>query len=204
MLIKLRDYERIFQIISAVIDSEDGDPAHACIQFSLFGANILKDHFRLEAKVRCGLAAYHLGEDDQVLCFGEQSAEGLAGTEEGFHCWVEVDGWLLDFMAPKFGDLMKTEFTARPKMFQKKHSEMILHPNDMAHAGDFFLRHDQELADHILTPICEHLGMQDLAGLCSQWFKKTPKTIPMSAATVDQKGKTRPVKLSSVSIKSNW
>ncbi|MGX0975620.1 hypothetical protein ACSSVY_001330 [Roseovarius sp. MBR-51] len=54
MLIKLKEYERIFQIVSAVVESEGGDPAHSCIHYSLFGANILVDHFRLDAKVRCG------------------------------------------------------------------------------------------------------------------------------------------------------
>ncbi|MYM57368.1 DUF2026 family protein [Thalassovita mangrovi] len=204
MLIKMKEYERIFQVVSAVVESEEGNSAHACIQFSLFGANILVDHYGLEAKVRCGLATYYLGDDDHVLCFGEETAQGIAGTQKGFHCWVEANGWILDFMAPKFGDLMKTEFTATPRMFQRKKSEMKEHPNDMAKTGDFFLHHDQDLADAILTPICEHLGMQDLAGLCSQWFKKPPKKILPSVATMDQNCKIRPVNLKPVFIKTKW
>lgn len=204
MLIKLKDYERIFRIISAIVESEDGDPKHACVQYSLFGANILVDHFKLDAKVRCGLATYHLGDDDQVLCFGEKSSSGIMSTNEGFHCWVEANGWLLDFMAPKFGQIKRTGFTAQPRMFQRRVSEMTVHPNDMTRAGDFFLMHNTELSDSLLMPIVEHLGIQDLARLCSQWFRKAPKTIPITAATMDQNGKMRPVTLKAVSIKSNW
>lgn len=204
MLIKLKDYERIFQIVSAVVESEGGDPAYACINYSLFGANILVDHFGLAAKVRCGLAIYHLGDDHQVLCFGEETPLGITSTNEGFHCWIEAEGWLIDFMAPKFGILKKTEFTRRPKMFQKPVSDMAEQPNHMTHPGDFFFMHNPEVSDSILTPIVKKLGIQDLSHLCSQWFKKTPRKISMSAATVDQTGKTRPISLKAVSLKSNW
>ena len=204
MLVKLSDYERIFQIISAIVESEDGDPTHSCVQYSLFGATILVDHFGPDAKIRCGLATYHLGEDDQVLCFGEKKSSGVLSTNEGFHCWVEVNGWLLDFMAPKFGEIKKTDFTARPRMFQKRFSEMAEHPNDMTHAGDFFLKHNPELSESLMMPIVEHRGIQDLARLCSRWFRKAPKRIQMTAATVDQNGKMRQLTLKSVSIKSNW
>lgn len=204
MLIKLRDYERTFQIISAIVESEGGDPTHACIHYSLFGATILVDHFGLDAKVRCGLATYHLGDDDQVLCFGEKKPSGIMSTNEGFHCWVEANGWLLDFMTPKFGEIRKTDFTARPRMFQRRLSEMAGHPNDMTHAGDFFLMHNPELSESLMMPIVEHLGIQDLAKLCSQWFRKTPKSIQATAATVDQNGKMRPIELKAVSIRSNW
>lgn len=204
MIIKLKDYERIFQIIAAVVESEEGNPAHSCIYFSLFAANILSDHFKLDAKVRCGLAVYHLGDDDEVLCFGEASDNGISGTEDGFHCWVQVDDWLLDFMAPTFRDLLRTDFTSRPKMFQKKLKDMAEHPNSMKKAGDFYFRHEQKVADTVLLPVCERLGVQDLAGLCSQWFAKSPKKIPPSAASMDQHGQTRPIRLKSVSLKSNW
>lgn len=204
MLIKFTDYKRIFQIISAVVDSEKADREHSCIYYSLFAANILVEHFKVDARVKCGLAVYHLGDDDQVLCFGEAIGGKVTATPAGFHCWVEVDGWLLDFMAPTFCGLKKTSFTLQPRMFQKRHSDMADHPNDMVGPGDFFLDHDQEIADTILKPVCERLGVQDLAHLCSQWFKKVPKKIPSTAATVDQNGKTRPLSLRPVSLTADW
>lgn len=131
MLIKLKDYERIFQIVSAVIESEGGDTSHSCIHYSIFGANILSDHFGLRPKVRCGFAAYHLGEDQQVLCFGEKTPLGMTCTSDGFHCWIEADGWLIDFMAPRFGELKATAFTMQPKMFQRRGSQMSGQLNEM-------------------------------------------------------------------------
>jgi hypothetical protein len=204
VLIKLKEYERIFQIVSAVVESEGGDPAKSCIYYSLFGATILIDHFRLQPQVRCGVAAFHLGEDDQVLCFGERIAEGIVGTTEGFHCWIEVNGWILDFMAPNFRSLKITEFTSVPRMFQKKVSEKASHPREMRQSGDFFFGHNQDLAEQLLLPICEHQGVRDLAHISSQWFKRPPKEIHPSISTGDQNGKLRRVKLNPVSLRSNW
>lgn len=204
MLIKLKDYERIYQITSAVIESEDGDTTHSCIYYSLFGAAILLNHFGLDAKVRCGLALYHLGEDDQVLCFGEMLSSGVKSSEDGFHCWVEVDGWIIDFMAPRFGSIKRTEFTKNSKMFQKKASNMKKHPDDMKQSGDFFLLHNPELSARVLVPVVERIGVQDLANVCSEWFKKVPKKILNYAATADQNGKIRRITLKPISLRSNW
>lgn len=204
MIIKLKDYERIFQIISAVIESEEGSVAHACVHYSLFGATILGEHFGLDAKVRCGLAIYHVGDDGELLCFGERMASGIISTSEGFHCWVEADGWALDFMAPNFTLLKRSKYTSRPKMFQKKLADMAQSPDEMTGAGQFFLMPNPELLSSMLKPVVEHPGIQDLAGLCSQWFKKTPKNIPSSAATADQNGRIRPISLTPVRILSRW
>ena len=89
-------------------------------------------------------------------------------------------------------------------MFQKRVSDMAEHPNDMTRAGEFFLTHSPDISQEILTPIVDHLGIQDLANLCSQWFKKTPRKIRTSVATADQNGKIRPVTLKPVKIISNW
>lgn len=204
MLIKLKEYERIFQITSAIVDSEGGDPSHSCVYYSLFGANILIEHIQVEAKIRCGLAIFHMGEDGQALCFGESSNDGISATQIGFHCGVEANRWVLGFMAPTFGDPLKTEFTSIPKMFQQKAVKMSSHPNEMTKAGDFYLSHKQELADTILPPIYQRLGVQGLSSLCSQWFKKPPMKIPMSINAIDQNGRVRPVNLKNISLRSNW
>ncbi|MCE8472553.1 DUF2026 family protein, partial [Rhodovulum sulfidophilum] len=86
----------------------------------------------------------------------------------------------------------------------KRLSDMAGHPNEMSHAGEFFLHHNPELSEKILPPFIEKLGNQDLAKLCSQWFRKTPKKIRTSVATIDQNGKMRPVLLKDVSLRSNW
>lgn len=119
MLIKLKEYERIFQIVTPVVESDEGEISRACIYYSLFGANILAHRFKLNAQVRCGFAVYHLGGDHQVLCFGEETEKGVSGTQNAFHCWVEAGDWVLDFMAPTFGKIIQNDFTSQPMMFQK-------------------------------------------------------------------------------------
>lgn len=175
MILKQADYQRIYQIVSAVAESENQDKARSCIYYSLFSANILSEHFNYDAKVKCGLAVYHLGDDDQVLCFGEMISDRITATRNAFHCWVDVRDWYLDFMAPNFGTIKRTNFTIKPKMFQKKHSDMVGHPNNMTKAGEFFFAHNQALAEDVLAPICEKNVTVDLASICTQWFKKVPK-----------------------------
>lgn len=204
MLIKLKDYERIYRIISAVLESENPDQQHSCISYSIFGAYIISQHYNVQPQIRCGLAAYYLTHEDDVLCFGEKTDRGVASGEDGFHCWVEVDGWAIDFMAPQFSKLINGNVKVDSKMFQKRLEAMVNDVNEMARPGDFFLRHSQDLAEEVLFPRCEHLGMQDLAKMCSEWFKKCPKKIHDSAASMDQKGNRRDIKLKSIYIRSRW
>ena len=70
-------------------------PDVAGILFSFFGAQILKNHYDLNALPKAGVAAYQLGE----------GSKRVIDDAEEFHCWVEVDGWLIDFMAPSFSYL---------------------------------------------------------------------------------------------------
>lgn len=204
MLIKIKDYERIWQIISAVIESEEANPAYACLLYSLFGAHILHNHFKINSKVRCGLAIYQLGDEDQVLCFGEKTPSGVTSTYKGFHSWIEAKGWLIDFMSPEFGRAMNTNLTAKRRMIQKRLSDMARHPNDMTRAGEFFLEHNPQLSKALLMPVVEQLVIQDLAKLCSLWFKKTPEEIPTSVESADQHGKIRPITLNTSKVLSSW
>ncbi|QEE34534.1 DUF2026 domain-containing protein [Octadecabacter sp. SW4] len=204
MLIKRNDYERIYQLIAAVVESEDGSPAHACMNFSIFGAHILAEHFKLSPSVKCGLAAFHLGGDNDVLCFGELRDEGVTFSEDGFHCWIEADGWIIDFMAPQFAVLSDSTDAAEPRMFQKKSDLMALDPSEIRSKGDFFLKHDQYFAESLLMPHIERPDIQDLAEICSNWFRKTPLKIPQYIATMDKGGRRRDIVLKPKKLRSNW
>ncbi len=204
MIIKLRDYERIFQIVSAIIDAEGEDVAHSCVYYSVLSSSILEDHFRKRATVRCGLAIYHVGGEGELLCFGEKMSEGITATENNFHSWVEVDEWIIDFMAPNFGFIHNTEFTKRRKMFQKRKSQMTMDPREFKEAGQFLLRSNPELERIIIEPTLGHPGVQDLRAICSQWFKKTPQKIMDRISITDQAGDIKNIDIGFTKIESNW
>lgn len=148
MLITRSNYERIYRVINSIVQNEGADPTVACIFFAGFGSYILERHFRISAQPRAGLAAFRFEGGDHVV-FGEIVGEDLTGDADSFHCWVEADGWMIDFMAPAFSQL-NPAMTIPAKMFQRPLSSMAPTLADLRSPGDFYLRSsDQSTAKHL-------------------------------------------------------
>ena len=138
MLIKQTDYHRIYRVINSLLVSQNADPASASMYFSTFGAFILQQHYKVKAVPKGGLAAYNLG--GTVLLFADHREDGyVTGAGENFHCWVEADGWAIDFMAPAFSQ-GSDALSVPAKMFQRPLSAMSASINDLGQSGDFFYR----------------------------------------------------------------
>ena len=134
MIIDSTEYERIYKIINSMVLNEGLSPDVSAILFSFFGAQILKKHYDLNALPKAGIAAYQLGD-------GEGS-KVVADETQSFHCWVEVDGWLIDFMAPCFSTLTPVNengLKIQPRMVQKPLSNMSDSVSELKKAGDFYL-----------------------------------------------------------------
>jgi len=139
MKIKLRDYERIYKTINAILINEKADPTVACTFFSFYGAYILKEHYKIDAHPVAGLCMYHMGGNNNVLSFSKLENDRFVTDVDAFHCWVVGDGWLFDFMAPAFTDLPNCkQFGIQPKMIQKPLTAMADSVSDLQAAGDFY------------------------------------------------------------------
>ncbi len=162
-LIPLKDYERIYKTIYSVLMSEKADITKCCLHFSLFGTFILKSHYKLDAKSVVGIAGHRVGNDiKNVLMFAEVIETRLACTENGFHSWIEVDGWLIDFMAPLFPKLMIAGGCQEPceaKMMQKRLDRKVNSPNVLKSLGDFYIgpstKYTRELTEHFYSTASE-------------------------------------------------
>lgn len=204
MLITRSNYERIYRTVNSIVVSEGADPSVACIFFSAFGSYILERHFRIAAQPKAGLAAYHLGSDE-VLVFGEQNGRVLTGEGNGFHCWVEADGWLIDFMAPAFSQIGEKMGQSIPsKMFQKPLSSMSPSINDFKRPGDFYVVSTKETTIKHISVIMEKQVYGDLAEIAVQWFKKSPKKMIQSFPVADQSGRIKKVSLDGASLTGTW
>ncbi|HCJ73685.1 MAG TPA: DUF2026 domain-containing protein, partial [Agrobacterium sp.] len=129
MLIKQTDYQRIYRVINSLLLAQNADPASASMYFSTFGAFILQQHYKVKAVPKGGLAAYNLG--GKVLLFADHRDDGyVTGAGENFHCWIEADGWAIDFMAPAFADSARG-LSVPAKMFQRPLSAMASSINDL-------------------------------------------------------------------------
>lgn len=202
MLIKQSDYHRIYRVINSLLVAANADPATASMYFSTFGAFILKQHYKLAATPKGGLAAYRLG--DTTLLFADHRDDGhVTGAGENFHCWVEAEGWMIDFMAPA---LPQTDgnLALPSKMFQRPLAGMAQSINDLQTSGDFFCKHEPEAMARNFADWQKHAMIGDMATVAAQWFRKTPKQMPSYISIEEGTGKARTIPLVGNSLSGSW
>ncbi|MBB6486912.1 DUF2026 family protein [Rhizobium lusitanum] len=202
MLIKQSDYHRIYKVINSLLINENAGSDAASMYFSTFGAFILEHHFKLKAKPKGGLAAYNL--EGKHILFADHREDGyVSGAGENFHCWIEADGWVLDFMAPAFhenaGDLQLPS-----KMFQRPLSSMASSINDLEKSGDFFYRPEPEAMSRRFADWRRRPMIGDLATVATNWFRKSPKQMQSSITLRDQHGNNKTIPLLGNALIGAW
>ncbi|MBN7805885.1 DUF2026 family protein [Agrobacterium rosae] len=202
MLIKQTDYHRIYRVINSLLINENADPTTASMYFSTFGAFILEHHYKVKAKPKGGLAAYNL--DGKLILFADHRDDGhVTGAGENFHCWVEADGWAIDFMAPTFTQAAR-DLSVPSKMFQKPLSSMAPSINDLAKSGDFFYKSEPEASARRFADWRKQAMIGDLATIAAGWFRKSPKQMQTSISVSDNKGQSSIIPLSGNSLVGSW
>lgn len=202
MLITQSDYHRIYRVINSLLVSENANPAAASMYFSTFGAFVLKQHYKLKARPKSGLAAYNLG--GTRILFGDRREDGyVTGAGENFHCWVEADGWAIDFMAPAFSESAK-DLAVPSKMFQRPLSSMAPSINDLGQSGDFFYQSEPEASARRFADWHSQAMIGDLATVAATWFKKSPKRMSASIAGREPSGKPKDIPLLGNVLAGSW
>jgi len=171
----LADYQRVYQVIYSVVAAAEGQAHRACSFFTIVGAMLLREHYKLEATISAGLAVYQLTPDN-VLFFGRREGARLVADGDSYHAWVEVDGFAVDFMAPLFADIAREEGMPRVprRMFQKPLAAMK-GLDEIASPGDFMLQHDSQTASDVIDHFGERAEHADLMKVCQTWFEKPPR-----------------------------
>ena len=202
MLIKQSDYHRIYRVINSLLLNENADPATASMYFSTFGAFILEHHYKVKAKPKGGLAAYNLG--GTMLLFADHRDDGhVTGAGENFHCWVEAEDWVIDFMAPAFPQAAQS-LSVPAKMFQKPLSSMASSINDLSQSGDFFFKHEADAMAKRFADWRKHGMIGDLASIAAGWFRKSPKQMQSDISVIDSNGKSRTIPLVGNMLIGSW
>jgi len=179
--------------------SEGVSPDVAGILFSFFGAQILKNHYNLNALPKAGVAVYQLGNDDGAKITIDQAAS--------FHCWVEVDGWFIDFMTPSFSTVKATTengLKIDAKMMQKPLSSMSASIDELKRAGDFYLAPQNAVLADKYSVLKNTPVFGDLADVCSHWYNKPPKGIINNMVIEDQDGELTSIFLQGESLFGAW
>lgn len=199
--LQLQDYQRIFRTIHGILLNEKCDPAKACVYFGIFGAAILQKHHRITADIRIGAAGYRIGPaGHEVMLFANLQPTGFQSDPDGFHCWLEVEGWAIDFQAPLFPDLMGVPSMPR-KMFQKPLSYM----NPELDVPDaFWYERNPELELHCLQSHFDKRANHDLGEICLTWYKPLPRKMLASIGIGNQYGDVNQVSLSPCLLSGVW
>ncbi len=140
-------YERIFVVAHNQIFKVFAHPEKCCTLFAVIGSTILGKFHNLNAAPFSGIAAFNLGLP-KVIAFAEQTKTGIIPSEKGFHSWVEVDGWFIDFTAPLFPEMAasKNLGSCPRRMFQKKLSDAAGSIDELDRKASFYCKPDKDFS----------------------------------------------------------
>jgi hypothetical protein len=211
MLITLPDYRRIYSTIHSLLVADAVNSHDASLLFSVYGAQILKRHYGIAAQPVVGSAAYHLGLQAKILAFGEYQSGLLQSNDSQHHCWIEADGWMIDFMAPLFPVLVKRagkEAKIEPWMMQKPLEKAQKTLATVQHQGDFFLLENDSLASQKMSQMVTEKAHIQRGKLALDWFVKTPKKMPsplnVQFEGVQDVGKKKLIAYKSFLVSGSW
>lgn len=207
-LIPLLDYQRIFRVIKTVLEGADANPAYSCIFFSVAGAAILHQFYKKRCVPMAGAAFYAMGGPaNDVLTFARLDGEAAISSSDAFHCWIQCDDYIIDFMAPVFRESLKAighDENYSRKMFQKSLKTMAPSHNHLYQSGDFYLQPNIDLTRETLQRFFARNDTQDLVNICAHWYKKPPKDIPRQLSMADNYGVTMNMILSELTVVGAW
>jgi len=203
------DYERVFRVVHGVLLNERGSPSEACLYFGAFGAAILATHHNLAALPVVGAAAYRLGTlASDVLAFAQPTpSSGHASSENAFHCWVQVNGWALDFSAPLFDERLARAGMPRAygrKMLQKPLKGMVEGLGAMHVAGAYWYESNPDLGAQLLGRLHAKPANIDLLEICLDWYRPLPNQLREFITIGDQHGVASRVPLSPLLLEGAW
>lgn len=158
LLISVEDYKQIYECIFSVLDSTNNVTTHSsCLFFAAAGALILQKHYGLTPSITAGLMALVIDDENpefpNTIVYGRRENGRFLSDEDGFHAWVECDGWHIDFMAPLFSSAYRAAAQNRHvpnKMMQMKKTEMKQSVFELKQSGDLHAVGDANLCEALL------------------------------------------------------
>ena len=206
--ITLPEYERLFRTIHAVVANEKNDPTKACLFFAVAGAYLLKRHHKLSSACPvAGVAGYNLRTPTNfAIVFGRPEVDTLVADPDHFHCWVEVDGWIVDLMAPLFDEMAPADRKGAtiPRFMFQKPAIADVSAVSLEVPGAYIHIPNDRLTTDLMRDFTDKPAYFDLVQVCDQWYARPPRKIAPSIRIADQTGKAKEVELSSFRLAGAW
>jgi len=155
-----------------------------------------------------GIATFMLDEkNEHVLAFAEKENGQLFSSENGFHAWIVVNDWVIDFTAPLFPRMLKTKCETaicEPKMFQKPLSQVCSTASDLKSNGDFFIYENIPFANEMMYHFAQLPFNTDIAEICCKWYRRPPRKMLKAITIGNGAGEEKQVPLKSYRITGRW
>ena len=207
MLIKLADYQRIYHTIQALLLQDRVAANEVSMLFSVYGAQILKQHYGLNAQPVAGAMAIHLGPA-KIFSYGQLQDKQLKATSEHHQWWIEVDGWLIDFTAPLLPLLYKrtgnTEANVPFKMLQKPLADCHAQWQSLSEEGAVWKAEDDDLTVAGLQRLASNPGHIARGQVAMKWYVKPPKKQPNPMTATLSNGQRATYTLGSQTLSGAW
>jgi len=205
-VIPLPDYQRIYQVIYSVLDTSDiANVPKACIFFATAGALLLRKHYKLQATISAGSFFFVLdGASNMVAAYAKEEDGQYNSDNEGFHAWVECEGWFIDFMAPIMRDNFQQDgrdFKVPRRMLQKTLASAKDSHGDLDKTGDFCIQHDANLAEYLIDH--QSAAFMDLINIVDEWYVKPPKPLKL-ISILDTGAGVKQLRNSAPSLSGVW
>ena len=202
------DYVRAHRVVRAMVEVEGRDPAEACLLYSLAGSEILRRHFGLPAQAVVGAFALRVDVAGlSLMKFGEEASEGLGSHSGAFHSWIECGGYLVDLLAPLYGnakDQAGGSHEIPSRMFQRPLEEAKVSLGALLRRGDFWISPNRRLTRELTGAYLVGRLPSDLISICSRWFQPKGRRIQKRVDIHGANDVVRQACLSSGLIRGHW
>ncbi len=207
-ILPLKDFQRIFQTIHGVVLSEGLDALTSCYFFAITGSEILKSHYKLKAIPVAGSVVYNLDNlNEVVIAFTNEFHSNSPIVEKPHHCWVQVEGWFIDFTSPLFPEILNSgglDHTCRRKMFQKPLTEASGSISELDTTGSFYYQSDPFLSSEAIGVSSSNQVCVDLQQICVSWYKRPPKKMIETIRIRNGEGHIKSASRTPIQIEGAW
>jgi hypothetical protein len=140
-----------------------------------------------------------VGEEGVVSTFGIIEGGKLVATPEAFHCWIQCEGFVIDFMSPIFQENLHkrgvTDVIVPRRILQKPITAMSPTLSQEFRERDFHLVPSRERLEAVQKIFTDEPVYSDLSNVCIRWYRRPPAHVNEQFAVCDEQGKTTLMKL---------
>ncbi len=157
----------MFRVIHGHLRNHFANPHKCCTFFSVIGAAILNVAHNVKGISVSGAAAFEYGLPKSIF-LADGSSKFFTHSADGFHSWIEADGWLIDLTSPLLPEYANEANlgNAPRRMLQVPLTEEALSPFELSQDHPFYLAADRDFTAERVDFVLENSQFLKVAEDC--------------------------------------